>query len=284
MQVVLPVLRSARCTTTLPAAPPLPGSIDPARSDTAHASRPVDPEPVDPEPADPEPAAPEPADPEPAAPDPVASAPGVAPEVGAVVVGVVGALLDGVSDAVGTGAAVSSDPPDPLAHPLSTSTAAASTPALDTTARVVVRRLRPPLLSPMPPDNHFHGGTAPHVLSDPHRVPAGSGRIGSVLVDDDGPTRKDRPMAAGKHEAARGDEDRADGVDERAGEFVDSEIPGDRRVTDDEPVGEFVSSDIPGERRPESEGEEGEYVESDIPGDAEPAGPEATGHYTDRDQ
>jgi hypothetical protein len=105
-----------------------------------------------------------------------------------------------------------------------------------------------------------------------------------VRIDDDAPTRKDRPMAAGKHEAARGDEDRADGVDERAGAFVDSEIPGEHRVVDDEPVGEFVSSDIPGERRPESEGERGEYVESDIPGDVEPGGPETAGEYTDRDR
>ncbi|PZE62943.1 hypothetical protein DEJ33_00400 [Curtobacterium sp. MCPF17_047] len=103
-------------------------------------------------------------------------------------------------------------------------------------------------------------------------------------VDDDVRTRKDRPMAAGKHEAARGDDDRADGVDARAGEFVDSDIPGEHRVTDDEPVGEFVSSDIPGEARPQPDDETGEYVESDIPGESQPAGPEETGHYTDRDQ
>jgi hypothetical protein len=103
-------------------------------------------------------------------------------------------------------------------------------------------------------------------------------------VDDDGRTRKDRPMPVGKHEAARGDDDRADGVDAHAGQFVDSDIPGEHRVTEDEPVGEFVSSDIPGEARPRSEGEEGEYVESDIPGERQPTGPEKTGQYTDRDQ
>jgi hypothetical protein len=94
-------------------------------------------------------------------------------------------------------------------------------------------------------------------------------------------------MAAGKHEAARGDAERADGVEAHAGEFVASEIPGDDSVRTDEPAGEFVSSDIPGDVRPEgaSDEAEGEYVDSDVPGDVEPttAG-EPTGEYTDRDQ
>ncbi|RDH95484.1 hypothetical protein DEU32_11223 [Curtobacterium sp. AG1037] len=92
---------------------------------------------------------------------------------------------------------------------------------------------------------------------------------------------------AGKHEQARGDEGRADGVEPRAGAFVDSDIPGDEHVTSNEPAGEFVSSDIPGETRPQGAGDgrdEGEYVESDIPGEAEPTLGEAAGHYTDKDQ
>ena len=90
---------------------------------------------------------------------------------------------------------------------------------------------------------------------------------------------------AGKHEQARGDEGRADGVEPRAGAFTDSEIPGEPPVVSDEPAGEFVSGDIPGEVRPEGGSEvEGEYVESDIPGEAEPAGPDGeVGHYTDKD-
>lgn len=90
---------------------------------------------------------------------------------------------------------------------------------------------------------------------------------------------------AGKHEQARGDEGRSDGVEPRAGAFTDSDIPGDERVTTDEPAGEFVSSDIPGESRPEGDGDEadGEYVESDIPGEAEPTASGEVGHYTDTD-
>ncbi|MGG7306299.1 hypothetical protein ACQXVK_03810 [Curtobacterium sp. AB451] len=88
---------------------------------------------------------------------------------------------------------------------------------------------------------------------------------------------------AGKHEQARGDEGRADGVEPRAGAFTDSEIPGETPVPSNEPAGEFVSSDIPGETRPEGGGE-GEYVESDIPGEAEPTPDGEVGHYTDRDQ
>ncbi|SDQ18139.1 hypothetical protein SAMN02800687_0731 [Curtobacterium sp. UNCCL20] len=92
---------------------------------------------------------------------------------------------------------------------------------------------------------------------------------------------------AGKHEQARGDEGRADGVEPRAGAFTDSEIPGEPPVTTNEPAGEFVSSDIPGEARPQGAGDgkaEGEYVESDIPGEAEPTSDGEVGHYTDRDQ
>jgi len=88
---------------------------------------------------------------------------------------------------------------------------------------------------------------------------------------------------AGKHEQARGDEGRSDGVEPRAGSFTDSEIPGETPVVSNEPAGEFVSSDIPGETRPEGGGE-GEYVESDIPGEAEPTPTGEVGHYTDTDQ
>jgi len=93
-------------------------------------------------------------------------------------------------------------------------------------------------------------------------------------------------MAAGKHEAARGDAERADGVEAHAGEFVASDIPGDDSVRTDEPAGEFVSSDIPGDVRPDGGDQaEGEYVESDVPGDAEPTSHgEPTGEYTDRNQ
>ncbi|WIB77617.1 hypothetical protein DEJ28_00545 [Curtobacterium sp. MCPF17_002] len=90
---------------------------------------------------------------------------------------------------------------------------------------------------------------------------------------------------AGKHEQARGDDGRADGVEPRAGAFTDSEIPGETPVGTNEPAGEFVSSDIPGETRPEGgAAAEGEYVESDIPGEAEPTPDGEVGHYTDRDQ
>lgn len=91
---------------------------------------------------------------------------------------------------------------------------------------------------------------------------------------------------AGKHEQARGDEGRADGVDTRAGAFTDSKIPGEHHVDSHEPAGEFVSSDIPGETRPQGAGgaDEGEYVESDIPGEAEPAPTGETGHYVDKDE
>jgi hypothetical protein len=89
---------------------------------------------------------------------------------------------------------------------------------------------------------------------------------------------------AGKHEQARGDEGRSDGVEPRAGSFTDSEIPGEPPVASNEPAGEFVSSDIPGETRPEGGDGEGEYVESDIPGEAEPTPDGEVGHYTDRDQ
>lgn len=87
-----------------------------------------------------------------------------------------------------------------------------------------------------------------------------------------------------KHEQARGDEGRADGVEPRAGAFTDSEIPGEQHVSSTEPVGEFVSSEIPGEGRPTPDGEQGEYVESDIPGEPEPTGTEGVGHYTDKDE
>ncbi len=72
---------------------------------------------------------------------------------------------------------------------------------------------------------------------------------------------------AGKHEQARGDEGRADGVEPHAGAFTDSEIPGEQHVESHEPAGEFVSSDIPGETRPDDApaADTGEYVESDIP-------------------
>ena len=92
---------------------------------------------------------------------------------------------------------------------------------------------------------------------------------------------------AGKHEQARGDDGRADGVEPRAGAYTDSVIPGDDPVVTDEPAGEFVSSDIPGEARPQGAGEgraEGEYVESDIPGEQEPTASGEVGHYTDTDQ
>ncbi|MGN7192046.1 MULTISPECIES: hypothetical protein [unclassified Curtobacterium] len=91
---------------------------------------------------------------------------------------------------------------------------------------------------------------------------------------------------AGKHEQARGDEGRADGVETHAGAYTDSVIPGDEHVTSTEPAGEFVSSDIPGDDRPEGAGgaDAGEYVESDIPGEAEPTPSGETGHYVDKDQ
>ncbi|AIV39122.1 hypothetical protein [Curtobacterium sp. MR_MD2014] len=91
---------------------------------------------------------------------------------------------------------------------------------------------------------------------------------------------------AGKHEQARGEDGRADGVDSRAGAFTDSEIPGDQHVESHEPAGEFVSSDIPGETRPQGAGgaDEGEYVESDIPGEAEPTPDGEAGHYVDKDE
>ncbi|WP_439693303.1 hypothetical protein ACRQ4B_03505 [Curtobacterium sp. SP.BCo] len=92
---------------------------------------------------------------------------------------------------------------------------------------------------------------------------------------------------AGKHEQARGDEGRSDGVEPQAGAFTDSEIPGETPVASNEPAGEFVSSDIPGEHRPQGAGDggdEGEYVESDIPGEAEPEPTGEVGHYTDSDQ
>lgn len=91
---------------------------------------------------------------------------------------------------------------------------------------------------------------------------------------------------AGKHEQARGEDGRADGVDTRAGAFTDSEIPGEQHVESHEPAGEFVSSDIPGETRPQGAGgaDEGEYVESDIPGEAEPRPDGEAGHYVDKDE
>lgn len=91
---------------------------------------------------------------------------------------------------------------------------------------------------------------------------------------------------AGKHEQARGDEGRSDGVEPRAGAFTDSDIPGEHHVESHEPAGEFVSSDIPGETRPQGAGgaDEGEYVESDIPGEAEPTPNGAAGHYVDKDE
>lgn len=92
---------------------------------------------------------------------------------------------------------------------------------------------------------------------------------------------------AGKHEQARGDAGRADGVEPRAGAFTDSDIPGDEHVTSHEAAGEYVSSDIPGESRPDGAGEghaEGEYVESDIPGEDSPTLGGAAGHYTDKDE
>ncbi|KTR39155.1 hypothetical protein NS263_11330 [Curtobacterium oceanosedimentum] len=91
---------------------------------------------------------------------------------------------------------------------------------------------------------------------------------------------------AGKHEQARGDEGRADGVEPRAGAFTDSEIPGEHRVESNEPAGEFVSSEIPGETRPEGApgADTGEYVDSDIPGEAEPITDGETGHYVDKDE
>ncbi|MBP1301770.1 MULTISPECIES: hypothetical protein [unclassified Curtobacterium] len=91
---------------------------------------------------------------------------------------------------------------------------------------------------------------------------------------------------AGKHEQARGEDGRADGVDTRAGAFTDSEIPGEQHVESHEPAGEFVSSDIPGETRPQGAGgaDEGEYVESDIPGEAEPTPDGEAGHYVDKDE
>lgn len=90
---------------------------------------------------------------------------------------------------------------------------------------------------------------------------------------------------AGKHEQARGDEGRSDGVEPRAGAFTDSEIPGEAPVGSNEPAGEFVSSDIPGEVRPEGGSEDDrEYVDSDIPGEAEPTSDGEVGHYTDQDQ
>jgi hypothetical protein len=91
---------------------------------------------------------------------------------------------------------------------------------------------------------------------------------------------------AGKHEQARGDAGRADGVEPRAGAFTDSDIPGEEHTGSNEPAGEFVSSDIPGETRPEGAGgaDEGEYVESDIPGEAEPSPTGETGHFIDKDQ
>jgi len=91
---------------------------------------------------------------------------------------------------------------------------------------------------------------------------------------------------AGKHEQARGDEGRADGVEPRAGAFTDSEIPGEQHVESHEPAGEFVSSDIPGETRPDGApaADTGEYVGSDIPGEAEPTQDGETGHYVDKDE
>ncbi|MBT1608554.1 hypothetical protein KK105_17515, partial [Curtobacterium flaccumfaciens pv. betae] len=93
-----------------------------------------------------------------------------------------------------------------------------------------------------------------------------------------------RSDMTGKHEQARGDEGRADGVEPRAGAFTDSEIPGEEHVESTEPVGEFVSSDIPGETRPTGAGPDGEYVDSDIPGEAEPAQNGEVGEYTDTDK
>ena len=91
---------------------------------------------------------------------------------------------------------------------------------------------------------------------------------------------------AGKHEQARGDEGRADGVEPRAGAFTDSEIPGDGPDASTEPAGEYVSSDIPGEVRPDGAvaAGSGEYVDSDVPGEAEPTPNGEAGEYTDRDE
>jgi hypothetical protein len=86
---------------------------------------------------------------------------------------------------------------------------------------------------------------------------------------------------AGKHEQIRGESDRSDGVEPRAGEFVDSDIPGEQQAHSNEPVGEFVASDIPGEDVPSATGTDGEYVESDIPGEDEPRLSGDIGHYVD---
>ena len=71
---------------------------------------------------------------------------------------------------------------------------------------------------------------------------------------------------AGKHEQARGDEGRADGVEPRAGAFTDSEIPGEAPDASTEPTGEYVDSDIPGEAEPTGDGEAGQYTDRDEDG------------------
>ena len=86
---------------------------------------------------------------------------------------------------------------------------------------------------------------------------------------------------AGKHEQVRGEADRSDGVETRAGAFTDSDIPGEPTVHSDEPVGEFVGSDIPGEDVPSSTQTDGEYVESDIPGENDPRPSGEVGHNVD---
>lgn len=88
---------------------------------------------------------------------------------------------------------------------------------------------------------------------------------------------------AGKHDQARGEGARADGIESTGGEYVDSEIPGEERVRTTEPAGEFVASDIPGEGDAEPRQGENAYDESEIPGEETPHQDGEVGHFTDSD-
>lgn len=129
------------------------------------------------------------------------------------------------------------------------------------------------LLSCMPTGNHFHRGTSEGVHRDREHTRDRTAQWPSH--------RPGGPTMAGKHEQIRGESDRSDGVEPRAGAFTDSDIPGEPTVPSNEPVGEFVGSDIPGEDVPTSTGTDGEYVESDIPGEDEPRPSGEVGHYVD---
>jgi hypothetical protein len=91
---------------------------------------------------------------------------------------------------------------------------------------------------------------------------------------------RERADMAGKHEGPR-DDQRADGLVDEGGEYVDSEIPGEDRIESREPAGEFVESEIPGDPEDVRQGK-GSYDQSDIPGEKTPDN-QGVGAYTDSD-